>query len=337
MTRTSQLQIRISPQEKATLKRLAGLEGLSVSAYVLSRALPSATHAVDAALNALRAGASTQAEALATLRRLVEGLGPDDVAESLAQANLADLPPVTQNYVAGVAEQLATSAGAEPPSWASQVLPLERPHFRWPLRSLRPYQLRASPLALARRNVFDPTEVVPALAGSAPASPSVEAARFQQISQHLRLLELDAEFYFLGGAILYQVLPRRGSTARPAALFRRTQPQADPVADLAGANGWGAGWLEDAVRRVLKPLGGAGRYLELPHVRLFAPPPAYALAIKLASRSESGLAATEDLRFILRILNVSGIGAALSLVGNYFAERQLPSDTRDVLAPLLPH
>ena len=41
-TKTSQLQIRVSPEEKSALKRLAASAGQSVSSYVLSRVLPSA-------------------------------------------------------------------------------------------------------------------------------------------------------------------------------------------------------------------------------------------------------------------------------------------------------
>ena len=40
-TKTSQLQIRVTPEQKEALKRLAADAGISVSKYVLACALPS--------------------------------------------------------------------------------------------------------------------------------------------------------------------------------------------------------------------------------------------------------------------------------------------------------
>jgi uncharacterized protein (DUF1778 family) len=335
MTRTSQLQIRISPQEKAALKRLAGLAGQSVSAYVLSRALPSSPDVISAALHGLRAGSANPSQALAALKRMVVGLSPEALAGSLAEANVSDLPPATQNYVAGVTEQLAAAAGIEPPAWAASVPPLERPHFKWPLQSLRPYQLRASPLSLKRRNVFDPT----LREAPVPREPAVSApegrSRLELLSQHIASLELDVEFYFIADAILSQAFPSETGSARPAVLFRLPARGSEAVAGFVQAQGWPEGWIQEALRPVTEAGRGPGPYLELPRVQVFAPPPAYALAMKLAARSESDARATGDLRFLLRTLNLLSAEAALSAVGQYVTERQLPGDTRAVLTSLI--
>ena len=52
-TKTSQLQIRISPSQKEMLKRMADQAGLSLSAYVLSRALPSVRRELETKLPSL--------------------------------------------------------------------------------------------------------------------------------------------------------------------------------------------------------------------------------------------------------------------------------------------
>lgn len=333
MTRTSQLQIRISPQEKLTLKRLAGLAGQSVSAYVLSRALPSESSDLVVVLDAFRAGTATATATLAAIQRQLEGLGQAEVGDVLQRIDATELAPIAQNYVAGIAEQLARAAGMEAPAWTARVAALDHPHFRWPLESLRPYQLRATPLALARRNVFDPGVRVDAPGGRSAAAPQPGA--LQLLSQHLARLELDVEFYFLGGAVLHQVLPRSTGSARPARLFRAARPAADPLGDLARVQGWPEGWHGEAVRQALGAGPGGKSHLELPGLRAWTPPAPYVLAVELAARAEGEPGALDDLRFVLRILDVRSAESALASVTPYVPERYLPSDTRATLGALL--
>jgi len=281
----------------------------------------------------LRAGTATQAQALAKLRQLVQGMEPDILSSALAQGDISDLPLTTQNYLAGVAEQLSAAAGVDAPDWAAGVRPLERPHFRWPLRSLRPYQLRSGPVDLKRRNVFDPTVG----AGSTTAVSAVSHAppRVEQLSQHLALLELEVEFYFFDDRVLWQEFPRKPASARPSALLRLPPDRTDAVRRYAREQSWPETWPAEALGASLRGEDGVGRTFETAGLRAFAPPPGYALAMKLAARPEGDDGAADDLRFLLRTLNLGGTDAALAVVGHYMAERQLPADTRATLTGLL--
>jgi hypothetical protein len=154
--RTSQLQIRVTPQEKAVLRKLAAQAGQNVSTYVLSRALPSSERDLSRILDELRTYPD-QREALVTLARLVRELSPEEFGPAVAQMNLGGLNPLAQNRVAALVEDAAHSRGVEPPAWSSGIPPLPRPHFRWPLLSLRPQQIRATRVAFKRRNIFDPS------------------------------------------------------------------------------------------------------------------------------------------------------------------------------------
>ncbi len=152
-TRSTQLQIRITPAEKAELKRRAARAGQDVSSYVLSRALPSAAVAFAGIVEALRAGAG-RGYVLAELNDLLSGLSPAEFPAAVSGADVAALPPFEANYAAAMVEQAAYMKGVAPPEWTVRVTPLEEPYFATALESLREHLLRSSPVAFRRRNLF---------------------------------------------------------------------------------------------------------------------------------------------------------------------------------------
>jgi uncharacterized protein (DUF1778 family) len=334
-TRSSQLQVRVSPAQKEALKRLAELSGQTVSAYVLSKALPATTHALDSALHELRAGPGKQRAALTALRRAIADLPPLEFEERLQSVRVSDLPPLTQNRVAGLVEEVAHQRRVDPPPWVGAIAPLENPHFRWALSSLRPYQLRAGPVSLKRRNVFDPSAVAEDIPAAA-RTPDSATARLQLLEQALDTLELDVEFYFLSGAVVRQAFAGRPGTAHPRALFKPWAPVAQATREVGQSQGWPDTWVEDTLREILRPAPRGSGFVDLRRLKAFAPPPEYVLAIKVASATTPiGARDVDDLRFLLRSINLTTPDAALSVVTRYFAPRYLPPDTTALLARLL--
>jgi uncharacterized protein (DUF1778 family) len=153
MSRTEQLQIRVTRAEKATLKRLAKRAGQGVSAYVLSRALPK-TQLRFAKLLRLLPDEGERRFALAELNDLLAGLSRAELLEAVSEAPGGDLSPYLQNYVAAMVEQAAQLKGVSPPAWLADIEPLTKPHFVVPLPGLRLHLLRASPVPFRRRNLF---------------------------------------------------------------------------------------------------------------------------------------------------------------------------------------
>jgi uncharacterized protein (DUF1778 family) len=154
MTRKSQqLQIRVTPEEKYALKRMATAAGLDVSSYVLSKVLP-AVQREFSRLTRLLGDEQERRFALAELNDLLSGLSRAELAEAVQRADLSRLPLLVQNYVAAMVEQAAHERGLAPPAWVTGTRPLEEPHFFGGLKSLRPHLLRAAPVAFKRRNIF---------------------------------------------------------------------------------------------------------------------------------------------------------------------------------------
>ena len=153
VAKTQQLQIRVSPAEKARLKRLASRAGQDVSAYVLSRVLSPDADRLAALLGALRR-AHDRRFVLAELNDLLTALAPVQFHDAVARADPGTLSPLLRNYVAAMVEQAAGQKGVESPEWVREIAPLDEPHFGADLESLRMYLLRAAPVAFKRRNIF---------------------------------------------------------------------------------------------------------------------------------------------------------------------------------------
>ncbi len=151
--KTQQLQIRVTPEQKASLKRFARLSGLGLSGYVLSRALPSARTRF---LELLRTIADNHQKrfGLAELNDLLSGLSSSKFKEAVVEAPIRDLSPYWQNYVAAMVEQAAHQKKIPPPAWTYEVEPLDAPRFAVPVSSLRLHLLRSAPVAFRRRNIF---------------------------------------------------------------------------------------------------------------------------------------------------------------------------------------
>ena len=150
--RTAQLQIRVTPAEKAALARVARRAGLGMSAYVLGRALPVLARQWEARLKELARSGGNRI-ALAGLSAWLAGLGTSELAAAVEPPP----PPLSEfhaNYVAAMVEQLCAAAGIDAPAWTRDIEPLKHPAFGTELISLRLHLLAHSPAPFRRRNLF---------------------------------------------------------------------------------------------------------------------------------------------------------------------------------------
>ncbi|MGQ0643124.1 MAG: plasmid mobilization protein [Gemmatimonadaceae bacterium] len=151
--KTQQLQIRVTPRQKAALKRHAAAAGLDVSSYVLSRALPDEASRFADLLRQLTHEPQRK-YALAELNDLLSATPPATFGEAVAHADLDSLAPYLRNYVAAMVEQAAELKHVAPPAWVQDVAPLDCPHFATSLVGLRMHLLRSAPVPFKRRNIF---------------------------------------------------------------------------------------------------------------------------------------------------------------------------------------
>jgi hypothetical protein len=159
-------------------------------------------------------------------------------------------------------------------------------------------------------------------------------ALFSALDRALAVVTTKVEFYFLGGAVLFQAFHSAPATARVTAMFRPGHTVRDAATRVAAGAGVSERWWVDAVKGGMQ--GDGTDYLVWNHVAVFAPVPAYVLAVKCAALGlEEGESALDDVRYVLRAMNIRSADEAMDTVQQYFVERQLPPGTRGTVEALV--
>ena len=144
------------------------------------------------------------------------------------------------------------------------------------------------------------------------------------------------ELYLVGGAVMCLVHGARDATRDVDGFFRPTALIRAAAARVAAKAGIRDTWLNDAVKGFLSPRGTFDPYLELPNLRVYVAEPHYLLAMKCAAmRLGEEFHDLDDVRYLLRYLDVSTVDEALAIVTRYFDEPQLAPKTRLALEELL--
>ena len=160
---------------------------------------------------------------------------------------------------------------------------------------------------------------------------------FELLDGELRAEGAEGEVYLVGGAVMCLVLDARNATRDVDAFFRPTRIVREAAARVASKAGVPDSWLNDAAKSFLSPRGMYDPYLEFEHLRVFVAQPAYLLAMKcVAMRLGEEFHDLDDVRYLLRYLNVSTVDEALTHVLRYFDEAHILPKTRLALEELLP-
>lgn len=160
---------------------------------------------------------------------------------------------------------------------------------------------------------------------------------FELLNAELAAVEAKGEVYLVGGAVMCLALAARDATRDVDAFFRPTKLIREAAARVAVRASVPDTWLNDAVKAYLSPRGDFDSYVELSHLQVFVALPAYLLAMKcVALRLGEEFHDLEDVRYLLRYLNISTAAEALEVVTKYFDEAQIPLKTRLALEELLP-
>ena len=98
-----------------------------------------------------------------------------------------------------------------------------------------------------------------------------------------------------------------------------------------------ADWLNDAVKGFMSSRGDFAPFLELDHLRIMMARPEYLLAMKcLAMRLGAEFHDEDDVRYLLRLLEVKTYEEAVTMITKYYPLELFPQKTLYALAELLP-
>jgi hypothetical protein len=159
---------------------------------------------------------------------------------------------------------------------------------------------------------------------------------FDLLNAELAATDTHGEVYLVGGAVMCLALGARAATRDVDAWFKPASAIRQAAARVAAKADVPADWLNDAVKAWLSPRGEFDRYLERSHLQVFVAQPEYLLAMKCAAmRLGEEFHDLDDVRFLIRYLNITTAAAALAVVTRYFVEEQIPLKTRLALEELL--
>jgi hypothetical protein len=159
---------------------------------------------------------------------------------------------------------------------------------------------------------------------------------FGVLDAELAAQDVQGELYVVGGAVMCLALDARDSTRDVDALFRPTRIIREASVRIASKARVPKTWLNDAVKGYLGPRGDFESFLDLPHLKVFVARPEYLLAMKCAAmRIGEEFHDLDDVRYLLRYLDITAVDDALAIVRRYFDDAQLLPKTRLVLEELL--
>lgn len=160
---------------------------------------------------------------------------------------------------------------------------------------------------------------------------------FDLLNAELARTDTQGEVYLVGGAVMCLTFDARPSTRDVDAWFKPAKLVREAAARVAHKAGVPETWLNDAVKAWLSPRGSFDRYIERSHLQVYVAQPTYLLAMKcMALRLGEEFHDLEDVRYLLRYLNITQVSDALAVVLSYFDESQVPVKTRLALEELLP-
>jgi len=128
MGKSTQLQIRVSPEQKDRIKKQATLAGEDVSKWVLKRLLPPEADQVQKMINRLGAG-DAASFVLAEVNDFLMSLSRGALEVAIHTIDVSMLKPFESNYVAAMIEQACAEKALQPPDWVYAIAPLASPWF----------------------------------------------------------------------------------------------------------------------------------------------------------------------------------------------------------------
>jgi hypothetical protein len=160
---------------------------------------------------------------------------------------------------------------------------------------------------------------------------------FALLNQELATSTTHAELFLVGGAVMCLAYGARSSTEDVDALFRPSTEVRRAAARVAVRAGLNDGWLNDGVKGFMSTQGDFAPFLEMDHLSVMVAQPAYLLAMKcLAMRIGAEFHDEDDIRYLLRHLDVRTYDQATSLISKYYPLERFPPKTLYALAELLP-
>lgn len=147
---------------------------------------------------------------------------------------------------------------------------------------------------------------------------------------------LEGDIYLVGGAVMCLVFNARPATKDVDAFFKPAQKIREAAAKVAVQTGISQDWLNDAVKGFFSQQGQYDGFLDFSHLRVFVAKAEYLLAMKcLAMRIGEEFQDEEDIKYLLRYLNLKTYQETLEIITRYYPLERFPQKTLYALEEIL--
>lgn len=158
----------------------------------------------------------------------------------------------------------------------------------------------------------------------------------RELNTELGKSGVKGELYLVGGAVMCLAYGARAATRDLDGLFRPSKQVRAAAAKVGLANDLSDNWLNDAVKGFFSERGSFTTYLALSHLTIFVADAAYLLAMKcLSARIGSEFHDIDDVRYLLRYLNITTSAQAKTILETYYPLERFPQKTLYLLEELL--
>ncbi len=159
---------------------------------------------------------------------------------------------------------------------------------------------------------------------------------FGKLNTDLERDDVRGELYLVGGAVMCLVHQARAATRDLDAFFKPAKQLRAAAARVALEEGLPETWLNDAVKGFFSERGTFTVYLQLSHLTIHVADPEYLLAMKcLSARIGEEFHDIDDIRYLLRYLNLTSAADAKSIIERYYPLAKFPQKTLYLLEELL--
>jgi hypothetical protein len=171
----------------------------------------------------------------------------------------------------------------------------------------------------------------------APLTQSDLRKLFDLLNEELGRSATVGELFLVGGAVMCLAYATRPSTMDVDAVFRPPTQVREAAARVAARARVRPDWLNDAVKGFMSAQGDFAPFLELDHLRIMIAQPGYLLAMKcLAMRIGAEFHDEDDVRFLLRLLEIRAYEEAVAIITKYYPLERFAQKTLYALTELLP-
>ena len=141
------------------------------------------------------------------------------------------------------------------------------------------------------------------------------------LNEELEKKDVSGEIIMVGGAVMCLCFGARVSTRDIDAIFEPKMIIYECAKNIAIKCGLPENWLNDSVKGFLSDVATFKIYSEMSNLRIFVASPEYMLAMKCLSSRLDNLDELEDIKFLIKYLELTTLEQTIEIITKYYPIR----------------